>query len=149
MVSTLIPLPRKEYESFVDTQFTSSPTACKVSPSHFHLICWRHRGVCPRMSAQVGVIGVIWGRCPCMSAQAGVIGVYMAAFLARVRSILGCLVQLVVTGSLNPWWRGGIFFQQWRRNLLPAMARTLLSRSVVGKAKQKPRDFAEGATGQA
>jgi hypothetical protein len=118
--------------------------ACKVSPSHLHFICWRHMGVCPHMSGQVGVIGVIWGRCPRMSGQAGVIGGYVAAFLARVRSILGCLVQLVVTGSLNPWWRGGIFFQQWRRNLLPAMARTLLSRSVVGKAKKHAKGLRRG-----
>ncbi len=55
------------------------------------------------MSGQVGVIGVICGLCPRMSGQAGVIEGYVAAFLARAGSIVGCFVELVVTVSLNPW----------------------------------------------
>ena len=81
------------------------------------------------MSAQVGVIGVIWGRCPCMSAPPGVVWVYVAAFLARVRLILCCLVLTRGGGVIEPVVSG------W--NLLPAMPKK--SSSSNGERVVKPK----------
>jgi len=81
------------------------------------------------MSAQVGVIGVIWGRCPCMSAPPGVVWVYVAAFLARVRLILCCLVLTRGGGVIEPVVSG------W--NLLPAMPPKSSSSNGEGVVKPK------------
>ena len=120
----------------LNRSFTPSPPACKVSPSHFHFICWRHMGALPphvgpgwrhrrHMGALPPHVGPGWrdrGICGCISCSSP-----FNSWLPRSTRGDG-VVEPVVAG--------------W--NLLPAMAKK--SSSSNGEKVVQPKCCRKGQT---